>query len=179
MIVLTHSYKLSPFGPALQFVGGSKLISASSFWMRFAAELIPDLLIFSLSFSTTNFMKSLSLSASLSLLLSLFVDVCVSPFNFFELNTLLLAIRFFCSRSSLFYYTVSARTSPPSFVAKRDEVLTEKIVFEKFMPRIMKSSISGQNTLHLIDEERKKERRRRRRQSVSLYSRSLSLGSIS
>ena len=39
-IVLTHSYKLSPFGPALQFVGGSKLISASSFWMRFAAELI-------------------------------------------------------------------------------------------------------------------------------------------
>jgi hypothetical protein len=66
----------------------------------------------------------------------------------------------------------------PSFVAKRDEVLTEKIVFEKFMPRIMKSSISGQNTLHLIDEERKKERRRRR-QSVSLYSRSLSLGSIS
>jgi hypothetical protein len=154
--------------------------------MRFAAELIPDLLIFSLSFSTTcNFMKSLSLSLLLSLCfslssslsLSLFVDVCVSPFNFFELNTLLLAIRFFCSRSSLFYYTVSARTSPPSFVAKRDEVLTEKIVFEKFMPRIMKSSISGQNTLHLIDEERKKERRRR--QSVSLYSRSLSLGSIS
>jgi hypothetical protein len=47
MIVLTHSYKLSPFGPALQFVGGSKLISASSFWMRLAAELIPDLLIFS------------------------------------------------------------------------------------------------------------------------------------
>ena len=46
-IVLTHSYKLSPFGPALQFVGGSKLISASSFWMRFAAELIPALLIFS------------------------------------------------------------------------------------------------------------------------------------
>jgi hypothetical protein len=67
----------------------------------------------------------------------------------------------------------------PSFVAKRDEVLTEKIVFEKFMQRIMKSSISGQNTSHLIDEERKKERRRRRRQSVSLYSRSLSLGSIS
>jgi len=67
MIVLTHSYKLSPFGPALQFVGGSKLISASSFWMRFAAELIPDLLIFSLSFSTTNFMKSLSLSLCFSL----------------------------------------------------------------------------------------------------------------
>ena len=71
MIVLTHSYKLSPFGPALQFVGGSKLISASSFWMRFAAELIPDLLIFSLSFSTTNFMKSLSLSLLLSLFFSL------------------------------------------------------------------------------------------------------------
>ena len=71
MIVLTHSYKLSPFGPALQFVGGSKLISASSFWMRFAAELIPDLLIFSLSFSTTNFMKSLSLSLLLSLSFSL------------------------------------------------------------------------------------------------------------
>ena len=82
--------------------------------------------------------------------------------TFFELNTLLLAIRFFCSRSSLFYYTVSARTSPPSFVAKRDEVLTEKIVFEKFMPRIMKSSISGQNTLHLIDEERKKKKRRKK-----------------
>jgi hypothetical protein len=29
----------------------------------------------------------------------------------------------------------------PSFVAKRDEVLTEKIVFEKFMPRRTKSSI--------------------------------------
>ena len=72
MIVLTHSYKLSPFGPALQFVGGSKLISASSFWMRFAAELIPDLLIFSLSFSTTNFMKfTLSLCFSLSPSLSL------------------------------------------------------------------------------------------------------------
>jgi len=67
----------------------------------------------------------------------------------------------------------------PSFVAKRDEVLTEKNMFEKFLPTRMKSSISGQNTSHLIDEERKKERRRRRRQSVSLYSRSLSLGSIS
>jgi len=83
MIVLTHSYKLSPFGPALQFVGGSKLISASSFWMRFAAELIPDLLIFSLSFSTTNFMKSLSLSLllslsfSLSLSLSLLMYACL------------------------------------------------------------------------------------------------------
>ena len=77
MIVLTHSYKLSPFGPALQFVGGSKLISASSFWMRFAAELIPDLLIFSLSFSTTcNFMKSLSLSLLLSLFFSLSLSLC-------------------------------------------------------------------------------------------------------
>jgi hypothetical protein len=36
----THSYRLSPLGPALQLVGGSREISASSFWMRFAAELI-------------------------------------------------------------------------------------------------------------------------------------------
>lgn len=35
-IVDTHSYKLSPFGPALQFVGGSSEISANSFWMRLA-----------------------------------------------------------------------------------------------------------------------------------------------
>lgn len=35
-IVETHSYKLSPFGPALQFGGGSSVISASSFCMRFA-----------------------------------------------------------------------------------------------------------------------------------------------
>ena len=40
MIEETHSYKLSPLGPALQFVGGSNEISASSFCMRFAAELI-------------------------------------------------------------------------------------------------------------------------------------------
>ena len=59
----------------------------------------------------------------------------------------------------------------PSFVAKRDEVLTEKIVFEKFMPtRIMKSSISGQNTLHLIDEERKKERKKKKEEDkASLF----------
>lgn len=35
-MVETHSYKLSPFGPALQFGGGSKVISASSFCMRLA-----------------------------------------------------------------------------------------------------------------------------------------------
>jgi len=32
---LTHSIKFSPFGPAEQLAGGSMLISASSFWMRF------------------------------------------------------------------------------------------------------------------------------------------------
>ena len=61
----------------------------------------------------------------------------------------------------------------PSFVAKRDEVLTEKIVFEKFMPtRKMKSSISGQNTLHRIDEERKKERKKKKKKTkrLSLFS---------
>ena len=36
MMVDTHSYRLSPLGPALQLVGGSSEISASSFWMRFA-----------------------------------------------------------------------------------------------------------------------------------------------
>ena len=35
-MVDTHSYKLSPFGPALQFVGGSREISANSFWIRLA-----------------------------------------------------------------------------------------------------------------------------------------------
>lgn len=35
-IVDTHSYKLSPLGPALQFGGGSSVISASSFCIRFA-----------------------------------------------------------------------------------------------------------------------------------------------
>ena len=32
-IVDTHSYKLSPLGPALQLGGGSRVISASSFWI--------------------------------------------------------------------------------------------------------------------------------------------------
>lgn len=40
-IVLTHSYRLSPLGPAVQLHGGSKLISASSFWIRFADEESP------------------------------------------------------------------------------------------------------------------------------------------
>lgn len=35
-MVLVHSYRLSPLGPALQLVGGSREISANSFWMRFA-----------------------------------------------------------------------------------------------------------------------------------------------
>jgi hypothetical protein len=39
MMVDTHSYRLSPFGPALQLVGGSSEISASSFWMRLALLL--------------------------------------------------------------------------------------------------------------------------------------------
>lgn len=38
MIVDTHSYMLSPFGPALQLQGGSKLMSASSFCIRFALD---------------------------------------------------------------------------------------------------------------------------------------------
>ena len=42
MIVDTHSYMLSPLGPALQLVGGSKLSSASSFCIRFAlVDLAP------------------------------------------------------------------------------------------------------------------------------------------
>lgn len=44
-IVETHSYKLSPFGPALQLGGGSSVISASSFWMRFV-DVPNALLIF-------------------------------------------------------------------------------------------------------------------------------------
>ena len=32
----THSYRLSPLGPALQLGGGSSVISASSFWIRLA-----------------------------------------------------------------------------------------------------------------------------------------------
>ena len=37
-MVLTHSYKLSPFGPAVQLHGGSSDISASSFCILFALE---------------------------------------------------------------------------------------------------------------------------------------------
>lgn len=36
--VAIHSYKLSPFGPAEQFVGGSAEISSSSFWMLHAVR---------------------------------------------------------------------------------------------------------------------------------------------
>lgn len=35
-IVDTHSYKLSPLGPALQLGGGSNVISANSFWILLA-----------------------------------------------------------------------------------------------------------------------------------------------
>merc|ERR1712029_1133258 len=35
-MVETHSYMLSPLGPALQFGGGSTVISANSFWILFA-----------------------------------------------------------------------------------------------------------------------------------------------
>jgi len=38
-MVDTHSYKLSPFGPALQLGGGSSVISASSFCILFAEVL--------------------------------------------------------------------------------------------------------------------------------------------
>jgi hypothetical protein len=85
MIVLTHSYKLSPFGPALQFVGGSKLISASSFWMRLAAELIPDLLIFSffLSFFLSSFSSFSIFTCEKSLPLCVRTRVlCVSLFDY-------------------------------------------------------------------------------------------------
>lgn len=39
MMVETHSYKLSPLGPAEQLHGGSRLISASSFWILLALAL--------------------------------------------------------------------------------------------------------------------------------------------
>lgn len=45
-MVDTHSYILSPLGPAEQFAGGSSEISASSFWMRFAADDTPAPLAF-------------------------------------------------------------------------------------------------------------------------------------
>jgi hypothetical protein len=35
MMVETHSKRLSPLGPAEQLHGGSKLISASSFWILY------------------------------------------------------------------------------------------------------------------------------------------------
>ena len=59
-MVDTHSYKLSPFGPALQFVGGSSEISANSFWMRLAlldSELFFSLIRPSLS-SSRSFLRS-------------------------------------------------------------------------------------------------------------------------
>jgi len=48
-IVETHSYKLSPFGPAEQFGGGSRVISANSFCMRLA-DVPKALEIFGLDF---------------------------------------------------------------------------------------------------------------------------------
>lgn len=47
----THSYRLSPFGPALQFGGGSRVISANSFWIRFV-EVPRALLIFGFVFGS-------------------------------------------------------------------------------------------------------------------------------
>lgn len=44
MIVDTHSYRLSPLGPAEQLVGGSNEISASSLVMRFADAVFAMLL---------------------------------------------------------------------------------------------------------------------------------------
>ena len=38
-MVDTHSYRLSPLGPALQLGGGSRVISPSSFWIRLAEVL--------------------------------------------------------------------------------------------------------------------------------------------
>ena len=61
-MVDTHSYKLSPFGPALQFVGGSSEISANSFWMRLAlldSELFFSLIRPSLS-SSPSFLRSVA-----------------------------------------------------------------------------------------------------------------------
>ena len=37
-MVLIHSKILSPLGAALQSAGGSSVISASSFWIRFAVD---------------------------------------------------------------------------------------------------------------------------------------------
>lgn len=44
MMVDTHSYRLSPLGPAEQLQGGSRLISASSFCIRLALALCFDML---------------------------------------------------------------------------------------------------------------------------------------
>merc|ERR1719341_3070137 len=45
-----HSYRLSPLGPALQFGGGSKVISPNSFWILLA-EVLSDFDIFGVPFS--------------------------------------------------------------------------------------------------------------------------------
>lgn len=50
-MVETHSYKLSPFGPALQLGGGSSVISANSFWILLA-EVPRALDIFGLGFDS-------------------------------------------------------------------------------------------------------------------------------
>ena len=42
VMLLTHSVRLSPFGPAVQLHGGAREISASSFWMRLWHELRMD-----------------------------------------------------------------------------------------------------------------------------------------
>ena len=46
----THSYRLSPLGPALQFGGGSKVISPNSFWILLA-DVLSDFDIFGVPFS--------------------------------------------------------------------------------------------------------------------------------
>jgi len=64
-MVDTHSYKLSPFGPALQFVGGSNEISANSFWMRLA--LLDSELFFSLIVDVSRFVLARSRDGARSL----------------------------------------------------------------------------------------------------------------
>ena len=51
-MVDTHSYRLSPFGPALQFGGGSWMISESSFWIRLPL-MLSSLDIFGCSLATS------------------------------------------------------------------------------------------------------------------------------
>ena len=53
-IVDTHSYKLSPFGPALQLGGGSNEMAPSSFWIRLA-DVDRALDIFGVPFSFLDF----------------------------------------------------------------------------------------------------------------------------